>query len=105
MTYLFSKKKSPFFLQYVKRIISASNKLSILVPRGFAHGVLTLEEETEINYLVDNPYSSECDKGIRWDDPNLNINWELSGDVTISEKDSKHPYIAKIFLDYDWELT
>ena len=96
------RKDSPNFLKYVKRILSADNKSSLLVPKGFAHGVLALENETEITYLVDNIYSSKCDKGIKWNDNSLNIDWNVKDKIIISEKDDNLPKIGEIFLGYDW---
>jgi len=60
------------------------------VPKGFAHGFVVLSETAEFFYCVDNPYAPECDDGIRFDDPDLNIDWVLGNDeLILSEKDRK----------------
>ncbi|MBG07473.1 MAG: dTDP-4-dehydrorhamnose 3,5-epimerase [Halobacteriovoraceae bacterium] len=97
------RKDSPSFLKHVKRILTAEDKTSILIPKGFAHGVLVLKDHTEITYLVDNLYSLECDKGIKWNDPSLNIDWNFNGETIISNKDSNLPGISEILLDYIWD--
>lgn len=80
---------SPSFGKYVSLVVSRDKWNQILVPKGFAHGFITLEPETEIIYKVSAPYSREHDCVIRFDDPDLAIDWRLDGhDPLISEKDS-----------------
>lgn len=86
------RRNSPTFGQYVAVELSAENKKQILVPRGFAHGFVVLEDDTIFAYKVDNYYSPECDRGIAFDDKNLNIDWILKKEeLKLSEKDTKQP--------------
>lgn len=68
----------------------------LFVPRGFAHGFLTLEDNTEFLYKVDNFYAPESDSGIVWNDPDLNINWPTKNPI-LSEKDAK----SQFFKDFN----
>ena len=86
------RKNSPTFGKYVAVLLSAENKKQLLVPRGFAHGFVVLEDDTVFAYKVDNYYSPECDRGIAFDDKNLNIDWILNHDeLNLSAKDTKQP--------------
>ena len=81
---------SPTFGKWVAERLTAEDAEQLFVPRGFAHGFYTLEPSTEVAYKVDAFYSAECDSGIVWNDPTLNISWP-STDITLSEKDSALP--------------
>lgn len=82
------RKKSPTFGKHVAVGLSDENKRQLLVPRGFAHGFLVLEENTVFAYKVDSFYSAACDRGIAFDDENLGINWGLSkSELKLSSKD------------------
>ncbi|HOI30945.1 MAG TPA: dTDP-4-dehydrorhamnose 3,5-epimerase [Melioribacteraceae bacterium] len=70
--------------------LSAENRLSLYVPKGFAHGFITLEENTEAFYLVTEFYSPEHERGIRYNDPEFNIKWPIEPKI-ISDKDLNHP--------------
>lgn len=86
------RKNSPSFGQYVAVELSADNKKQLLVPRGFAHGFVVLEDNTIFAYKVDNYYSPQCDRGIAFDDANLNIDWILNKEeLNLSAKDKTQP--------------
>lgn len=72
-------------------ILSQENRKSMVVPRECAHGFLTLEDDSEVFYLVSNVYSKELERGIRWDDPAFKIEWPFVPTV-ISERDQNHPF-------------
>ena len=91
------RKNSPTFGQHVAVELSAENKKQLLVPRGFAHGFVVLEDDTIFAYKVDNYYSPQCDRGIAFDDENLNIDWILNHDeLNLSAKDTKQPKLFDI---------
>ncbi|MGJ0364330.1 dTDP-4-dehydrorhamnose 3,5-epimerase [Aliarcobacter cryaerophilus] len=86
------RKNSPTFGKYVAVELSGENKKQLLIPRGFAHGFVVLEDDTVFAYKVDNYYSPQCDRGIAFDDKNLNIDWILShNELNLSAKDIKQP--------------
>ena len=86
------RKGSPTFGQYVSVKLTGENKKQLLVPRGFAHGFVVLEDDTVFAYKVDNYYSPECDRGIAFDDEALNIDWILNHDeLNLSAKDKVQP--------------
>lgn len=86
------RKNSPTFGKYVAVELSGENKKQLLIPRGFAHGFVVLEDDTVFAYKVDNYYSPECDRGITFDDKNLNIDWILNhNELNLSAKDIKQP--------------
>jgi len=88
------RKNSPTFGQYVATKLTAENKRQLLVPRGFAHGFLVLEDETIFAYKVDNYYSLECDRGLAYDDKDINIDWPFTKEeLILSEKDTKQPIL------------
>ncbi|MCH2033321.1 MAG: dTDP-4-dehydrorhamnose 3,5-epimerase [Tenacibaculum sp.] len=79
---------SPTYGKHVAVELSSDNKRQLFVPRGFAHGFVVLSDEAIFSYKVDNYYSPNHDSGIKWDDSDLNINWNIDvSDVNLSEKD------------------
>ncbi len=83
------RKDSPTFKEHLAIEISAKNKKQLFIPKGFAHGFLSLEDNTIFSYKVDNFYSKDHDTGINIHDPSLNINLSdyFDGEIIISEKD------------------
>jgi len=91
------RKNSPTFGQHVAVELSSENKKQLLVPRGFAHGFVVLEDDTIFAYKVDNYYSPENDRGIAFDDENLSIDWLLDHqELNLSAKDTKQPKLFDI---------
>jgi dTDP-4-dehydrorhamnose 3,5-epimerase len=91
------RRGSPTFGRHVSVVLSAENWKQIFVPAGFAHGFATLEPNTEVLYKVTNYYSPGHERGIRWNDPKLGIDWQVSEDAAVlSERDRKHPTLAEM---------
>ena len=83
---------SPTYGRWCGATLTAAGAEQIFVPAGFAHGYCTLEPNTIVAYKVDRYYAPECDRGIRWDDPDLGIAWPVAAsDVVLSEKDANLP--------------
>lgn len=89
------RKSSPTFGQWVGEILSAENKKQIWLPEGFAHGFVTLSDDAEFLYKATEYYAPECERCIRWNDPQINVKWPLAKEPRMSEKDNVAPYFAK----------
>ena len=85
---------SPTYGAWCGAELSAENWAQILVPRGFAHGLVTLEPDTEVLYKVDGFYDPQTDAGLIWNDPDLAIDWPVEGDPILSAKDAVLPRFA-----------
>ncbi len=86
------RKNSPTFKQWVSVELSAENKKQLLIPRGFGHGFVTLTDDVEFLYKADNYYVPEADAGIRWNDPDIGVEWGIKNPI-LSEKDKKNPFL------------
>lgn len=85
---------SPTFGKWVSAVLSSDNKTQIFVPRGFAHGFVTLSDTAEFLYKCTDLYHAEDEHGILWSDPQLAIDWGVSGPL-LSGKDQKYPTLAQ----------
>ncbi len=91
------RKDSATFGKHVAVELSADNWRQLLVPAGFAHGFLTLREETEVLYKVSAPYAPDHERGLCWNDPALAISWGVTeADVTLSAKDRTNPLLEEL---------
>lgn len=86
---------SPTYKQWVVVELSEENKKQLLIPRGFGHGFVTLTDHVEFLYKADNYYAPEADGGIRWNDPDIGVDWGISEPI-LSEKDTKNPFLKDI---------
>ena len=87
------RKGSPTYMQWSGAELSAENKRMLYIPRGFGHGFVTLTDDVEFCYKVDNIYSRECDRGIRFDDPAIGVDWGITEPI-LSAKDMSSPLLA-----------
>jgi dTDP-4-dehydrorhamnose 3,5-epimerase len=86
------RKGSESFGRHYKVVLSEENKWQLLVPRGFAHGFLVLEDDTIFSYKCDNYYNKDSERGFSFKDPELNIDWEYpESELILSEKDANLP--------------
>lgn len=98
------RKGSPTFGKHVSVELSGENKRQFFIPRGFAHGFAVLSEEAVFQYKCDNFYAPECEGALAWDDPDLEIDWQLPAEkVILSEKDRHHGRLkdAEWLFDYN----
>ncbi len=86
------RKGSPTYLQWVGVELSAENKRQLLIPRGFGHGFVTLTDDVEFVYKVDNDYNKKSDRSVRFDDPQIGVDWGVS-DPVLSDKDKNAPFL------------
>ena len=86
------RQNSPTFKQWVGVELSEENKKQLLIPRGFGHGFVTLTDDVEFLYKADNYYAPEADAGIRWNDPDIGVEWGVESPI-LSEKDKKNPFL------------
>ena len=93
------RKSSPTFGKHIMVELSDANKRQLFIPRGMAHGFLVLSDEAIFTYKIDNPYSPKTEAGIRWNDPDLAIEWPIDlATVQTSEKDLKQPFFKEAEL-------
>ena len=90
------RKGSKTFGNWVSRELSEENKCMLYLPEGFAHGFVVLSDEAEFLYKCSNEYSPENDRGIRWNDPDINVNWGIDFEPQLSEKDKKQPFLKDV---------
>jgi dTDP-4-dehydrorhamnose 3,5-epimerase len=85
---------SPTYLQWIGVELTASSYRMLYVPEDFAHGFITLEDNTDVTYQVSQFYTPASERGFRWNDPSFNIDWIIEPKI-ISEKDRSHPLFHK----------
>ena len=95
------RKDSPTYKQWISVELTGDNKKEIFIPKGFAHGFVTLTDNVEISYKCDEFYSPEHDGGIRYDDPSIGVDWGIDNPI-LSDKDVNAPYLKDIEKDLDF---
>lgn len=86
---------SPTYKQHFASVLSSENRHMMLIPTGFAHGFLVLSDEAVVSYKCNDYYNPEVERGVRWDDPELDIDWKVSSPV-LSDKDKALPLLADL---------
>lgn len=97
---------SPTFGKYVAAELSAENGDQLFIPIGFGHAFITMEPDCEVIYKVSDYYAAECDGGIRWDCPEIGINWPINGRrPSLSDKDSRLPGLREFSSPFPYDGT
>jgi dTDP-4-dehydrorhamnose 3,5-epimerase len=96
------RKGSPTLGKWFGLELTAENKKQLLIPKGFAHGFMTLEEDVEVQYKVDELYAPECDGGILWNDPSIGIEWPIDVVPVLSAKDKNAPLLKDTNLNFNY---
>lgn len=96
------RRGSPTYLRWILVELSAENKRMLYIPRGFGHGFVTLTDDVEFVYKVDNLYSKPCDRSIRYDDPDIGVDWGIEEPI-LSEKDLSAPYLRGSDVNFVYE--
>jgi dTDP-4-dehydrorhamnose 3,5-epimerase len=96
------RKGSPTYLKWVAVELSEENKRMLYLPRGFGHGFLTLTEDVEFVYKVDNLYDAALDRSVRFDDPEIGVDWGVK-DPVLSRKDLEAPLLRDSDCNFTWE--
>ena len=91
---------SPTYKKWVAVELSAENKRQLLIPRGFGHGFVTLTDDVEFLYKADNFYAPEADGGIRWNDPEISVDWGVENPI-LSKKDSESPFLKDAVTGFE----
>ena len=96
------RKSSPTYGQHFAVELTGENHRQLFIPRGFAHGFSVLSDEVLFQYKCDNYYAPKSEGGILWNDPNLNIDWQIPSDrIILSDKDTKHPLFKDYLSDFE----
>jgi dTDP-4-dehydrorhamnose 3,5-epimerase len=98
------RRGSPTFGEWVSVELSAENGRQLFIPKGFAHGFATREPDTELLYKCSDYYSPESDQAIRFDDPDLGIDWGVTAEnPVLSDKDDAAPLLRDITSPFSWD--
>ncbi len=94
------RRGSPTYKKWIKVILTAENKKQLFIPKGFLHGFVTLTDDVEVQYKVDDYYSKECDRSVKFNDAEFGVKWEIENPI-LSDKDKNAP----LFKDSDCIFT
>jgi dTDP-4-dehydrorhamnose 3,5-epimerase len=99
------RRGSPTYGRWHGEELSAANGRQLLVPKGFLHGFVTLEPDTEVLYKCTDVYAPACDGAVRWDDPDLAIDWPVQGAPVLSAKDAAAPLMRDFVSPFAWDAA
>jgi dTDP-4-dehydrorhamnose 3,5-epimerase len=85
------RSSSPTYLRHFGITLSAAEPVALYIPPGLAHGFMTLEDDTEVHYLMTDRYQAGLGAGVRWNDPAFGIRWPLPGPTVINDRDGSYP--------------
>ncbi len=98
------RRGSPTFGKWVGVELSPENGKQLLVPKGFLHGFVTRAENTEVQYKCTDVYAPDCDGAVRWDDPDIGIDWGTTAPI-LSGKDAVAPLLADVTSPFEWNVA
>lgn len=96
------RKGSPTYKKWIKVLLSAENKKQLLIPKGFLHGFETMSDDVEVQYKVDDYYSKECDRSIKFNDEEIGVEWDFENPI-VSDKDKNAPNYSDRDFDFKYE--
>jgi dTDP-4-dehydrorhamnose 3,5-epimerase len=92
-------KDSPNYKKWVAVELTEENKRQLFIPKGFGHGFVTLTDDVEVQYKVDEYYAPDCDRSIRYDDPEIGVDWSITNPI-LSDKDLKAPLLKNSDVNF-----
>lgn len=95
------RKGSPTYLKWISAVLSEENKNMLYIPKGFGHGFVTLTDNVEVLYKVDDYYNKDCDRSIRFDDKTIGVNWNTESPI-LSDKDKNAPFLCDSDVDFKY---
>ncbi len=98
------RRGSPTYGKWVGAELSPENGKQLLVPKGFLHGFVTRAENTEVQYKCTDVYAPDCDGAVRWDDPDIGIDWGTTAPI-LSGKDAVAPLLADVTSPFEWNVA
>lgn len=96
------RRGSPTYKKWIKVLLTAENKKQLFIPKGFLHGFETLTDDVEVQYKVDDYYSKECDRSVKFNDPEFGVDWDFENPI-LSEKDKNAPLFRDSDCIFDYE--
>lgn len=96
------RRGSPTYKKWIKVVLSADNKKQLFIPKGFLHGFITLTDDVEVQYKVDDYYNKECDRSVKFNDAIFGVEWGIENPI-LSDKDKNAPLFADSDCIFEYE--